>query len=116
MWKRCGTLLDHGLRTTENRFHRHHVARCRRSLRSSSAARVEAGVSVVDANRKACVCVASDSALAQKLASVERWVVFSDLHVHAKFAPYWQDALASVDKLAEERSAGVLFLVRSPHL
>lgn len=53
-------------------------------------------------------------ALEQKLASRDRWVVFSDLHVHQKFEPHWQEALVSVHDLATKHSAGVLFLVR-PH-
>lgn len=115
MLKRCGTLLDQGLRI--NSCHCNNVSRSCRAFCGASAASEQAGAPGERANEQdKCMRAASDSALAQKLASVERWVVFSDLHVHPKFAPYWQDALATVDKLAKERSAGVLFLVRPPLL
>lgn len=48
----------------------------------------------------------------ERLESVARWVVFTDLHVHARFAPSWRLALEAVHALAVEHDAGVLFLVR----
>lgn len=43
---------------------------------------------------------------------VKRWIVFSDLHVHQRFDPYWLDSLNSVSKIATEHNAGCIFLVR----
>jgi hypothetical protein len=58
------------------------------------------------------LCPDTSSVLEAKLASVDRWLVFSDLHVHQKYDPHWQEALRSVHDLASQHSAGVLFLVR----
>jgi hypothetical protein len=51
--------------------------------------------------------------VAGALAQADKWIVFSDLHVHQKFEPYWQNALAEVHALATAKRAGVLFLVCS---
>ena len=48
--------------------------------------------------------------LENKLKSVKSWIVFSDLHVHERHEPQWQQALDVVDKLAREHNSGCLFL------
>lgn len=77
----------------------------------SSLVRYSSAVYSTESTAAGNLCVQPD-ALTRKLQSVDKWVVFSDLHVHPKFSPYWQDALSTIHSLAVERSAGVLFLVR----
>lgn len=59
-----------------------------------------------------CRLAGDGEPLARALKQAERWIVFSDLHVHQKYEPHWQQALDDVHALAKDRDAGVLFLVR----
>lgn len=48
--------------------------------------------------------------------SINRWVVFSDLHVHERYTPHWRSCLHSVSQIATEYNAGCIFLVRGGKL
>ena len=50
----------------------------------------------------------------QRFKGIERWIMFSDLHVHQRHSPHWKSALDCVRSAAAERQAGCLFLVRLP--
>ena len=88
---------------------------CRAAAAVAEPAAAPAAAAPASAAQQGALDVATaadDSALARKLAAAARWIVFSDLHVHHKFDPHWREALAEVDRIATEHSAGVLFLVR----
>jgi hypothetical protein len=42
---------------------------------------------------------------------VRQWIVFSDLHVHERYAPHWKDALQEIAGLLGLYNAGCIFLV-----
>eukprot|EP00892_Ulva_mutabilis_P005450 jgi/Ulvmu1/3277/UM151_0025.1 len=46
----------------------------------------------------------------ERFSTIKRWIVFSDLHVHQRFDPYWRDSLHSVSAIAAEHNAGCIFL------
>jgi hypothetical protein len=76
-------------------------------LRRHAAASAAAGAEAVEVEELA-------PAKLQKIKHVKRWIVFSDLHVHARYAPFWRLSLERVHALAIEHDAGCLFLVRHP--
>lgn len=57
--------------------------------------------------------LSENAALKSKIEAVEKWIVFTDLHVHERNDGHWEAALATVDELATQHNAGCLFLVRT---
>lgn len=43
---------------------------------------------------------------------INRWILFSDLHVHERYSPHWRSSLNSVSQIATQYDAGCIFLVR----
>lgn len=57
--------------------------------------------------------LSENAALKSKIEAVEKWIVFTDLHVHERNDGHWEAALATVEELAMQHNAGCLFLVRT---
>ena len=82
-------------------------------VRCAAAVTASPAVAAQDAP---CRLAGAEEPLARALRQADRWIVFSDLHVHQKYEPHWQRALQDVHSLAQERGAGILFLVQTPPL